>query len=900
MVLGERVNPVAPGYCVADRYTLERRLGRGGQAEVWSARDRITGASVAVKILSEGTSLRAARARREVSTLRMLRLPGVVRLLDEGIDDGREFLVMELVDGEAFPGCTVPCAWSAIRPLTLRLLQILARVHAAGVLHRDLKPANVLVTRAGAPVVLDFGLARAEAPLSLDLTLDGDVLGTPAYLAPEQIDGEGITQRTDLYAVGVMLFEALTGRSPHEGNVRQLLVARVTVPAAPLRDLAPEIPRDVASVVDALLQIDPQNRPRSALEVARRLAGQRTEEAPVLGAWERVRALREGGGASRSEHPMAELELRPLFAVPDRLLHLQEDAARVLWRRTGGLPQRIGEEVSGWMEAGLCRSNGEHLSIDREAIDILEVLPPLTPAHSTPGERRDALTLPEELSETLGCAVLAGAPVGASSISAVLQRPPATVEADLESLVGLGRGRWTADRRFEAESNPLPTWPSERLRHVHRSLADAMPVGTPGRLRHLLALQTDGDEVRHSVEIATEASTLAERLAREGALGHAVVAVAEGVRAIREMSPSSPLPPLTSLLQQWTTLALSEDTTQALDRVLYEICRTYPKSALLEALERLVRAALAMAEWSDRALDIVDDIPPFEDARIERFRQRLRVSASRRCAPERGARTIEQATAWARASSDPEAHAELAWWTGRLRYRQGRFDEAARLCAEASEKLTWATERVGARVHAATAAMEAFQYELAAEWARSAREAGCTCRNALLEGRATWIERSLAYRLDRVKEPDLELVEVASRIGSPELLEGPIRRVEAAIAWRNGHRAVARELAVSARAVGEQFGESMGARLLAGALALTCGEDSSDDAVERLARDAASCDTPGVGIQVLALLAMRDGLVRCDHAEALRLASQVATEHWDDRLDILSIREALARCRVPA
>ena len=185
--------------------------------------------------------------------------------------------------------------------------------------------------------------------------------------------------------------------------------------------------------------------------------------------------------------------------------------------------------------------------------------------------------------------------------------------------------------------------------------------------------------------------------------------------AIREMSPSS-MGPLTSLLEQWVTLALTEDTTQALDRVLYEICRTYPRSASLESLESLVRAALAMTEWSDRALDIIDDIPPFEDARIERLRQRLRVSASRRCGSERGTRTIEQATQWARASRDPEAHAELAWWTGRLRYRQGRFDEAARQAASA-------------------------------------------CRNALLEGRATWIERSLAYRLDRVREPDLELVE---------------------------------------------------------------------------------------------------------------------------------------------
>src|SRR5579883_739740 len=135
------------GRRIAGRYVLERLLGRGGQAEVWSAADRITGSRVAVKLLGEGAS--PARARREIATLRLLRLPGVVRLLDEGVDDERGFVVMELVLGAPFPGVATPCTWAELGPPTLRLLETLARVHACGVVHRDLKPANVLVTADG-------------------------------------------------------------------------------------------------------------------------------------------------------------------------------------------------------------------------------------------------------------------------------------------------------------------------------------------------------------------------------------------------------------------------------------------------------------------------------------------------------------------------------------------------------------------------------------------------------------------------------------------------------------------------------------------------------------------------------------------------------------------------------
>jgi hypothetical protein len=694
----------------------------------------------------------------------------------------------------------------------VRLLETLARVHACSIVHRDLKPANVLVTGGGIPILLDFGLAHVDTVLSGDLAFDGQLVGTPAYFSPEQIAGERLTERTDLYVVGLLIYEALSGQRPHDGKLRHLLVARTTVPAPPLLEVAPGAPPEVASVVDAMLSRDAAQRPASALEVVRALApGVARHPLPAEGvAWRALLASSE----ERPDEPLAEEALRGLFAVPDRLLHLREDAARVLWRRSGGVPRRVLDELSSWTEAGLCRAAPEGLRIDREAIDTLEIAP----------------------------ALVAGA-------------------------------------------SPEPA-------------SEAGPGAA--RLRRLVPADRDGDVNAQALALAAEAANVAEELAREGRLGHAAVALAEGVRAIRDGAPNV-VGALVPLLRLWTTVALLDDTPQAMDRALYESSRAggMPGApAELSPLERVLRAGLAVAEWSDRALDILDGITLFGDQRLERLRQRLRVSASRRCSRDRAAQTLDDAAAWAHASSDPEALAELAWWTGRISYREGRFEEAARRCAEAADRLTWTTDRVFARIHAAIAAMEAFHYEEAARWAREAAEAAAACRNALHEGLAVWVERTIAYRLDVAKAPDLELVDVASRVGSLEMLEASVRRNEAAVAWRLGDATLARALAISARDIGDRIGEAMGARMLAAALAVACGDAMTPSQLDALQRGALECEAPGVGLQVLALIGGREGRPRCDAAVAMRLAATVPRERWGERLDILSIRESLVHCGV--
>lgn len=349
------------GTLVGNRYRLDGLLGAGGCGQVYRATDRISGAPVAVKLLGTRAGADVRRMRREVTALRLLRLPGVVNLLDDGVMPGGWFVVMEIVDGAPFPGAR-PREWSTLQPVVLSLLETLRRVHALGVVHRDLKPANVLVTAAGRPVVLDFGLASGRAVGSL-VQGERPVLGTPAYCSPEQALGEPAGPLSDLYSLGVMLYEALSGLAPHRGDTWQdLVAARLSAEPPPLRSVAPHVPSDVAQVVDRLLSRDAAGRPSSAEQVIATLGG----EADATGATRIAALLGQDGGAASAG------DLRRLFAGPDRLLHLREDGARVLHGRTGGRLDRIAEEVTRWVHAGLAAWEGERLMVPRHALDRLD------------------------------------------------------------------------------------------------------------------------------------------------------------------------------------------------------------------------------------------------------------------------------------------------------------------------------------------------------------------------------------------------------------------------------------------------------------------------------------------------------------------------------------------------
>lgn len=253
------------------RFRLASPLGRGAFGEVFLAEDALSGLSVAIKSVPVRDPREAARLRREVGVLRVLRVPGVVRLVDEGTVPGRFFIVTELARGAPFPGRPGPVPWAELALVSGRLLEILGRLHAAGVVHRDLKPSNVLVDEDGHVSVLDFGLS------SLSVLTDRDeregLSGTPAYLAPEQLRGQEATQESDLYAVGLMLFEALTGRLPHDtSSLAALTRTRLSTRHESLA--MGDAPDAVRAAIVGLLATEPSARVRSAAEAQRALSGE--------------------------------------------------------------------------------------------------------------------------------------------------------------------------------------------------------------------------------------------------------------------------------------------------------------------------------------------------------------------------------------------------------------------------------------------------------------------------------------------------------------------------------------------------------------------------------------------------------------------------------------------------
>ncbi len=282
------------------RYELLGVLGEGAMSVVHRARDRHLGRSVAVKVLRESLfshPLVRDRFTREAQALARLDHPGIVRVFDSGLDGDRAYLVMELVEGEPLSKRLRPKP--ADRAGLVRVLEKVARAvqhaHEKGVIHRDLKPDNILV-RGDEPKVADFGLARLTES-SPALTRSGAVVGTPMYMAPEQIEGREIGVRTDVHALGVLLYEILTGRPPHVGDSIPEVYAKISrEEATPPRAIDPTLPRELEAVALKALEKDPERRYATAEEFADELsryaAGDPVQARPASALSKALRSVR--------------------------------------------------------------------------------------------------------------------------------------------------------------------------------------------------------------------------------------------------------------------------------------------------------------------------------------------------------------------------------------------------------------------------------------------------------------------------------------------------------------------------------------------------------------------------------------------------------------------------------
>ncbi len=250
---------------VLDRYRPLKPLGRGGSGSVWLAHDERTGLEVALKIVPrEGK--RAARASREMEAASRLRHERCVRAYDFGGDAGHVYIAYEYVRGrtlrETLRGEDVGDAEAV--EIAAQVLDGLAHAHRRGIVHRDVKPSNVLVEDGEALSirVLDFGLAQFDEADTL--TNVGDVPGTLAYISPERLSGDEATERSDVWAVGVILWEALAGSHPFWGVPLPQVASTIAAGAPPLSARRPDLPRRLLAVVDAALAVDPGKRPTAA------------------------------------------------------------------------------------------------------------------------------------------------------------------------------------------------------------------------------------------------------------------------------------------------------------------------------------------------------------------------------------------------------------------------------------------------------------------------------------------------------------------------------------------------------------------------------------------------------------------------------------------------------------
>lgn len=283
---------LAPGTVLAGRFRIESMLGIGGMGVVYRATDVALDVQVALKLLRPELATRAdafERFRQELLMARQVSSPRVVRIHDLAQHDGQWLISMDFVDGEGLDrriDRDGPMEPTEATRIARQLAEGLAAAHTSGVIHRDLKPANVLIDRNGDAYISDFGVARSL--VSGGITQTGAVVGTPDYLSPEQARGDAVDGRSDLYALGLLLYEMLTGTMPFSGGtVSEILAQRMLRSPPPVSNLRPQTPPWLTRLVDRLLRTQPAHRLQSADEVIRAIDRREVPRdfRPTRGAW---------------------------------------------------------------------------------------------------------------------------------------------------------------------------------------------------------------------------------------------------------------------------------------------------------------------------------------------------------------------------------------------------------------------------------------------------------------------------------------------------------------------------------------------------------------------------------------------------------------------------------------
>ncbi|MEA2560609.1 MAG: eukaryotic-like serine/threonine-protein kinase [Acidobacteriota bacterium] len=484
----DSIGRLAAGARLAGRYRILELVGLGGMGMVYKAEDEQLGLPVAIKVLRPDLARdgrRIERFKQELVLGRQVSHPNVVRIHDIGSDGDLVFLSMDFV-----PGRSLGELLAAEGPLTAdRAVGIarqvaagLAAAHDAGVVHRDLKPGNILIDDSGRAAISDFGIARSLG--GPGATLPGSVVGTLDYLSPEQARGGEIDGRTDLYALGILLHEMLTGELPFAGgSATEVLAQRLT---GSTRELLPaEVPRQLAAVIRRLLQRDPDRRPASAGEVLEELGNLHVQPSPwrrvgwaalailalaALGfaVYQGIRLVRKepAAPAAAAGHAVALLPLADQTGREDlawvasglpemlsaslaegpglRVLDSQRvfDTLEALKLAPGPLPEREARRLAELLDAdrlvsGQVRATGNRLRID---LSLVATDLPGLPAQTirAESEPREAFNLIDQLGATLRERL--AAPPLAPLAPAIASRSPAALSAYAKGSASLHRG----------------------------------------------------------------------------------------------------------------------------------------------------------------------------------------------------------------------------------------------------------------------------------------------------------------------------------------------------------------------------------------------------------------------------------------------------------------------------
>ncbi|MEZ5376712.1 MAG: serine/threonine-protein kinase [Acidimicrobiales bacterium] len=265
------------GSMLAGRYRLVAPIATGGMAQVWQAEDTVLGRRVAAKVLHPHLATDQAfllRFRREAIAAARLSHRSIVGIYDTVSDDGNEAIIMELIEGRTMRAVldeAGPMPVADVIDIGVQVAEALGEAHRGGVVHRDIKPSNILLCADRRVMVTDFGIAKAGE--DTDLTVTGTLLGTAKYLSPEQVLGDDVDPRSDLYSLGVVLYEAIAGRAPFRAETdAATALARLHQQPRPLQEFRRDLPAALISIIDRLLARDPADRWMTAIEARTALA----------------------------------------------------------------------------------------------------------------------------------------------------------------------------------------------------------------------------------------------------------------------------------------------------------------------------------------------------------------------------------------------------------------------------------------------------------------------------------------------------------------------------------------------------------------------------------------------------------------------------------------------------